>query len=497
MLELLMLDEVGQTKLKIYAHFSTLQSSILNLATLCETLECSYARLQSLLDEIDQDMEKMNSTSLRDVEGKFEITEHIFDYNAYQQYLIRDGIPYRFLLTSLIDPEITLQDFFEQNFTSRSSMARKLRPLADYLATLGIKLNRSQLKLQGEEQTLRLVYFNFIWFGSYGEDVFAHISIADKLQRDDRWVAYIAPVNPQEWRLRLTIGLLRQQQGHFIRHFDFEGLTLPQLKDPYETLMADYYVSPQQKKDELTYLAYLAFYWPNYYLKDDPRLDYVETTLVMNPLGLTQLIREMIKDITGRLVFSPIDQDTRRLLEANLFIAFYNQRFSSYRLPMISAFMREQMENKTSLYPVLHHYVSDYLHKRIQETSYDWLEDKLDDLTFLCTFILLPQFELSKRQKKLTVGIIAIPNFLLLHELQDFLENLNYTESLVLASADQKDCDFYIATSTYLLKDVPPEKAYIISFSGKSDYIQELFQLLKTAHVELNISATKEEFLPA
>ena len=77
-------------------------------------------------------------------------------------------MPYRVILTSLLEPEVDLREFGEQTGLSQSSLMRRLKPLVEYLKTKDIRLNCLQMEITGRESAIRLMYFNFLWSVDFG-----------------------------------------------------------------------------------------------------------------------------------------------------------------------------------------------------------------------------------------------------------------------------------------------------------------------------------------
>ena len=175
------LDKPAKNKLQIMEFLFTEALESVSLAFLCEKFSYTYPTIQTLCNELQQDFHKMDFLDFRVSKGKISWCSKNYPYRAYQQFLIQQSIPYRWLKTTLLHPKKAIDDFCYESFVSRTTLTRRMKPLTDFLARFDIRLNLSKMQLQSlNEASIRVFYAYYFWLGSFGEELATYDEIARK-----------------------------------------------------------------------------------------------------------------------------------------------------------------------------------------------------------------------------------------------------------------------------------------------------------------------------
>ncbi|MGX7245614.1 helix-turn-helix domain-containing protein, partial [Enterococcus quebecensis] len=386
----------------------------------------------------------------------------------------------------------TLENFCNDHFISRASIIRRLQPLINYLKTFNLQLNCTQLRLTGKENLIRIVYLNFFWIASYGEDLFLALDESKRGidlfdQEDHQWMTY---AEPREWYLLTTISKLRIKKKHFIMEPPFKNLIFPKTNAAFIREL-EYSKQSQEYIDrESTFLSFMMFYWSIYFYADDPRISYVKEYMGSNKQPLGNLIEQFETFYLPLFSEKKLSASEKDLLNINIFTTFLNHSVLEDSLPLAINFMETYIRDQNPLYKHLSKKVRTFLNELILKPEFAWIKNCLEDLVYICSFLLLPFYERSNTQYRLNVGIILSPNAIFLQSLFDFLEQISFISVSFVTSTSDEDYDFYIATSKLLLPTTVKQDGNfkIIPLSPALDYQVSLIDLLHTKYTEKSIS---------
>lgn len=488
MLEDILLDDLAQRKLSVFNHLLRTADGTYSVHSFEQFTDFSYARLNSLFSEIHADLMEKQGLALLTDQGKVHIDSSKLRDIPYSQFLFRKSLPYKFLLATILEKDYTIEHFCMDHFISRASLIRRLQPLITYLKDFDIHLNCSKLKLTGKENLIRIVYLNFFWLSSYGEDLFLAL---DETKRgidlfdpeDHQWMTY---TEPREWYLLTTISLLRIKKKHYIIEPPFEQLTFPKTSVSFTKKLERARVPQHFIERESTFLSFMMFYWNIYFYADDPRIPYVKKYMESDQQPLDNLIEQFEHFYQPLFLEKKLSDDEKKVLNTNIFTTCLNHFVIKDSLPIAINFMESCMKEQNPLYDPLSKKVRTFLEKIILEPKFTWIENCLDDLVYICSFLLLPFYERSNKKYQLNVGIILSPNAIFLQSLFDFLEQISFISVSFVSSTSEDDYDFYIAASKLLL----PEKIkqhgnfQIIPLSPTLDYQVSLIDILHKRYTE-------------
>ncbi|MBP1046367.1 helix-turn-helix domain-containing protein [Enterococcus sp. BWM-S5] len=453
MLETIILDDFSQKKLDMFHQFLECDDGTYSPRYFKQFTDFSHARLVSLFTEMDDDLQQQIGTPLLTDDGKITINKEQLITASYQQYLFQESIAYKFLLASILEKNYRLEDFCEENYISRASVLRKLQPIISYLKKFDIQINCSKMRITGNEAIIRIVYFNFFWLTSFGEDFF--LALGENKRgpelfdfNDKQWMKY---VEPRQWFLLTSINRLRLEKAHFLAETPFDQLVYPETNLSFFDELKQLGISKQFRSRESDFLSYMLFYWIPYFHSDDPRIPYVKSYMLSDNHPLGNLIGEFQNFYISALGENALTEDEKELLHINIFTTFLNHAIREDRLPLAVDFSYDLFRGHHPLFEPLFHDVQAFLKKTAQTDQHRWILNCLDHLVFSCTVFLLPFFEREKQNHQLRVGVILFQNAIVSQSLFEYLAKIPFVEAELITSFEKKDYDYYIATSALLL----------------------------------------------
>ncbi|MGX7203004.1 helix-turn-helix domain-containing protein [Enterococcus plantarum] len=482
MLADILLDDVAQRKINVFNHLLSTADGTYSIHYFEQFTDFSYARLNSLFSEIHADLMEKQGLELLTVQGKVHIDSSTLRDIPYSQFLFRKSLPYKFLLATILERNYTIENFCKDHFISRASIIRRLQPLINYLKDFDIQLNCTKLQLTGKENLIRIVYLNFFWIASYGEDLFLAL---DETKRgfdlfdpeDHQWMTYI---EPREWYLLTTISQLRIKKKHFIIEPPFKQLTFPKTNMSFVKELEKAKVPQHFIEWEATFLSFMMFYWNIYFYADDPRIRYVKEYMESDQQPLGSLIEHFEAFYQPLFTEKALSEDEKDVLNINIFTTCLNHFAIKDSLPLTINFMESCVKEQNPLYEPLSSKVRKFLEEIISNPEFAWIKNCLEDLVYICSFLLLPFYERSNTKYQLNVGIILSPNAIFLQSLHDFLEQISFISVSFVTSTSEDDYDFYIAASKLLLPNKIKQKGnfQIIPLSPTLDYQVALIDTL-------------------
>lgn len=483
MLKDILLDDLAQRKISVFNHLLTTSQGTYSVHYFEQFTDFSYARLSSLFTELHEDLLELHGFELLNEQGKVQIEPSTLRDIPYLQFLFRKSLPYKFLLATILERNYRIDKFCKDHFISRASIIRRLQPLINYLKEFDIQLNCSKLQLSGKENMIRIAYLNIFWLASYGEDLF--LALGENKRGydlfDEEYHPWMTYIEPREWYLLKTISRLRIKKKHYIIEPPFKNLVFPQVNNSFVKEL-EHARLPQQYIDrESDFLTFMMFYWSVYIYADDPRITYVEEYMHNDQQPLGDLIHRFEAFYSPLFVEKTLTSDEKRILNINIFITCLNHYVSEDSLPLAINFMEPFIKEQKPLYEHLSLKVKHFLKDVSLCSDFSWMENCLEDLVHICSYLLLPFYERSNKKYQLNVGIILSPNAIFLQSLFNFLEQISFISVSFVTSTSDENCDFYIATSKLLIpeKSILENNFQIIPLSPALDY---QINLLDTLH---------------
>ena len=487
-------DSKAQKKMELFAAMQASEVQNFNAMQLCQTTGFSYRMTIALLLEMNEELETIFSIPLLNKQNKILWDKHKFQRQAYQQYLIQQSIPHRFLLFTLKEPTGGLELFCQQNFLSPTSARRALKPLQKYVQNYDIRLNISGAYFQGKESVIRLLYFNFFWLSSAGRSLLdLYESAEPELYAKLKAISF-AFRNPQEAAVYLTISLLRIRQGRFVEPLTMEPVEIPLLIEPLTELYEGSVNSPELRKNEVYYALFTVYY--KLYCIDPNEQRLFDLQNIYNKLRqdghpIAMLSHAFHENLNKYPLASQLSVDQKQLIQVSIFNIFMMFYLLGEVPPYMKDLVEDNLDLEDSMMQKIRKPVAQQLKKlnrRFADLDLDFTKPKMIDLI---VSILAPYF--NQGRVKLQVGIIQLPNYHKMQELVLFLEQLNFVD-VIFCYTRQEEVDVVILNYG---TEPPSDSPYLFANQDYevSTYYKELFaSLMDLYQAKLKQTITNSSF---
>lgn len=477
------LDKPAQKKLQLmnYLFRETIESVSLN--TLCKELSCTYPTLQTLCTELQEDFSAIGFKEFKVKNGKISWDPSMYPYRDYQQFLIQQSISYRWVKTTLLYPEKSVESFCRENFISRATLTRKLKPLTDFLAPFSLRVSLSKMQLLGKrEASIRIIYSHLFWLGSFGEDLFEARdgAIQEKQLVEGATFSVLKYINHKEIMVFLTVARIRYEMGYHLTETPLKNIVFPEQITDILTYAATFISDPVQAQRQVDFLGYMIYYYPYFVDEMDDRITSISTYfcyLEEREHYLTKLVHDLLNFIKREKNIRPLNSRELLLLKMNLFITFLNcSFFEEVLFPSIDLFLDNTLNDLQEI-SVISDTIEKYLKKVSRRKESDWIKFHLQQLTHTLATTIFPFYNIQQTQNSVNVTVIPTPDYLAMKDIKDYLDSLGFVNYYPF-STELKDIDLWIASSEKLLPESKKADSIVISFEHSKYYKNRLFNHL-------------------
>ena len=386
-------------------------------------------------------------------------------FNDYLRFLIHRGLPYQFILASLLQPEARVEDFLKAHFVSRSTVTRALNPLKIYTENLDLKVNFSKVSFSGNEAKLRYLYMKVLWLGSLGKDIkskeldfSAEKLLAKRLNENN-----FSNVSLDLMILHLAIARVRSTQGNFLQQVSGCEDLYPKIT----CLLADYYLKftddPSQV-NSLTNSFKQQFIFAFYYTSNkDSRLPKI--TQFHEELRFTEPV--FIQFFEALLAFTEKHLlDNAELLlkdKANLFSIIYLHYLTKGDMVIFLGFdleeTRQHKQYKLADFRTIQRKIQNFLKSYTRREVFSWLKKHFIELSKSLTYVIYPYYQKSV-EKKVKILIPPVLNYLALQHVVLFLDRLDFVDY----STNNRDISKVDVILSNFNENIPETKKFLCSF---------------------------------
>ncbi|MDT2600874.1 helix-turn-helix domain-containing protein [Enterococcus hulanensis] len=449
--------------------------------TLSHEFGWNYQPFLQLLREINDTLIELKEDPLLIAASKLYWKSNPERSNHFLVSLVKQSVSYRFIASSLLEPEKKISDFSKEIFVSESTILRRMRPLIDYLAECNIQLNFSKMELTGHEAVIRLFYIKAFWAASLGEDLVKSkldFTAEDNLLRN---LLELFPLHlhPKLIRLMLYVCRLRNDQKKYLNEAPFEDLLFSQTTPQLELYLSEILDSPVQIKRNVEFLNYLFYYYPYSVKKDTQALNplmlyYAKNVEERDPLCLAidsfyrYCARELLQDL--------LDEQEEKILLNNIARTFLGYSIQKKKIPLLFETGNKEQFLQSEIYLELYPAIKKAIHKLSRRRKLEWLAAVSESLARTLCLNLLPLF--IANDEKIRVGLVSIPNYLYLQHVVKFLKNLNFIE-IVFQPQPDEPIDLFITTFKELLPSQNSDyyMINILNADYKSDLLPRLLAI--------------------
>ena len=497
MLDKVFLDEVAKNKLLIVSTLEKEWTEPISIHRFTQFCPFSYTKIQSFLLDISSELLELFEFDLI-VDGKLVFDHEKFSINKYQHYLFHGSLAYDFLLTILMRPKTSFQEFCQKHYLSGSSCARRMSPVKKYLKKYQIALNIHQMKITGSEALVRIFYHTILLRGSLegqafllDEEFSEELDVVKKIDLD-----FSDFIHLEEIMAILMISKQRTMQGYLLQETPFDSLILPKEAVYIEEYLRSFIEDAEQIQRNVELTVYFIFYYPYYYTTDDPRMNqlkcyYERMKEVKHESYLFH--KELQKFYLDEIISADQPQTDLDLLKGNTYTTILNFLIQKNSLPLLLSVIETTDIEKEEKYQEVYSLVYAFLNKMSKRISFEWTKECLREFSAILTLNLLPHYSTTSNVS-LVVGLPPQPNYLLQMKLIDYLEQINFV-IIRFCSTDMPEIDVFITTYENLLPETQ-KPFYLVDQTQLNlpDFDPKLFSFLSNEYIrkqtEANISVT-------
>lgn len=488
MIEKILLDDHARTKLSVYGKLMTLSPGEYSIDQVRENLDFYYgpARFKKILSAIQDDLEKFTTIKLLHSKNKLTVNEQLVQYTQYQHYLSTESVPYKLLLSMLIEEDDDLAAFCNRHYISRSTCFRQTKKLVEYLKEYNINLNLSNLTLSGSEMLIRILFFNFFWFVSLGEsldivpysqEVRALIYKHEEAQHKNKF-----DLGKKQASLHCLICLLRIKNSHFtdIYHLSRDSF-IPSGTDL--NFFYDFFKIANLRLDllEVNSLFYLFYYWPFLTSNQDIRLPIIQHSYQQpsnDPKEILDEFQDHCQTFIGTFHF-----ENEPALYLNIYLSIGNFSLFKQKIPLTTLFIPSYIKEKYPLLHILTIKIEGFWKKFSQRKNYTWLKSCVSELAFIQACLLYPYYSEIDENYKLKVGFVNVSEHLISAEILNLGKKIPFVAIEQLTLPITEEYDFIILGSPLLIpKGLDPFKYTVLDYCHYSDFETDLYQRLLEVH---------------
>lgn len=484
--EELLFENSSLIKLKIFRSLTKRPSGHYSFQEISEDTQLSYSQITRGLMEIEDDLTNSDSFIPPFIRPNVGVITSgvLLSADQYVELLLKESLPYQFLLATLLYPQMDLETFCQQNFISRSTLSRKMKNMNRFIASYGLKINYQRFCIEGAEDKVRLFYYYFIYLCHHNLSWPLLITKKEAEDQVKKFANFFPKHGLYVSQIMLTvfsgICITRIKQHQFVSHN--ERLDFLFVANPYYDLNRfkhEYDLSEEAAEEEARFIYFICNFFPFYEDPKDPSITKSLATFQAIENPVCQL-GDLIVDFVTESLQLHLPFDLYRLLLANLYnslLAFY---IFEGPFPNFISFIIPQGEHN-----LVEHEIQDKLYLFLEDTTklpaFHHFKGAILPLAKIIRQILFPLMLRSSEQNRLRVAVAAEPNYLLNFNLLNFLRELSFVDCFYFQ--ENKKYDLVISTLTALPTDVP---IYHLTRNPNSRDLPNLYQVLLQTFMQKN-----------
>lgn len=486
MLETILLDSQSKKKLALLNYLTKKPAGIYSLNTLKNEHGISYSQIGNLAFDIHLDFQRLGLPDFLTNSRKISWHPESFYFNRYKSYLLKKSVAYNYLAAVFFETNKTLEAFCEQQFISRATLNRRLKPIMVYIHSLHLELIVRKMTISGDEAVLRMLYICIFWtvepgivdarFGNYEQESF----LLDTLPS-----CYSTFIHRQGILLILLVNRYRYEHKHEIRLSYFEGLATHTHNQEFIEYLKSYLKDPTELTHQLNFLSYLIYYAFHFVSEDDFRVNYVQQYLVdlrSQKKSIAIELDRLMTVIKEKFLPPLMSTSAYALVESNVFVTLLNYAIQQGPMPLLIDSTYSSLGTDNTLQTFLQRELKQELQKVCRRKNMCWITACINELSHTLSLTLLPFYSQELEPVKVVVGLTPLPNYTLLHEVKDFLQSLDFV-TLKFTSVEHPDVDCYVSSFVKLIPN-PDKPHFIISQKDTLDYQVLLFAKLRHLYVQ-------------
>lgn len=482
MLEPLILEDIMWRKLAIMECLIHNSKGTYSINTIASELNLSYTKAANLVTELANDLATHFDYEILGKDNKLNWDPAKYNHNAYIQQLIRDSVAYRFIMTTLLRPDVSFTKFCNGLFLSQSTVLRKIKPLKELLMDYHLVLVPTKMSITGNESVIRMLYSTYLWAGDHGDllENWNYDFTLEKSLSQQLLSQYDTFMHPKELFLRLAVNRLRYEQGHYLQDLHLaeftQGRMCPNIAKYTQTFISD----PHQQSLHGRFICSLFYLAPYYIDPADFRLRelkrYYDTHRDTHPAArlvdgyVDYLLSHLLKD-------KPIDYEDTLLLKMNLFVTLLRYMIHQGPAPRIIDLTKHVADNQNLLFTNLKNCNRSFFQKLADCADIPWFKANLNIFTEDFTHAVFPIYKECCKAARLKVCILSAPDHYVRQTLKELLNQLSFVD-LQFNEKTTEEVDFYVTTFENLLPENSTTSYFVVDLVDNIDCQTQLFTVL-------------------
>lgn len=165
----LFLERADWLKYQLYAVLARPYVQDVTITDLAVMLNSKYQPTYNVFQELLDDLVDLSGLTRENVRTAMLAGADLpLSLDAYRAILVQNSLVYRMVDYMIKSPSPSPSQFCDQEFVSRSTISRKVKPLNDLLKQYGLKLKLAKFAFVGAEINIRYFLFTMYWWAYRG-----------------------------------------------------------------------------------------------------------------------------------------------------------------------------------------------------------------------------------------------------------------------------------------------------------------------------------------
>ncbi|MDR2833208.1 MAG: helix-turn-helix domain-containing protein [Streptococcaceae bacterium] len=170
MFDELFFTDFVQNKICLYKYLLQQPLGIYRVYDLAQTNKFNFGQATRLFKEIEEDLFQASFIHQPFVQtgGKVEHSNCLPKVDSYRAHLLRNSVPFQYILSIINDGQEEIQHFCERLAISKSTLARLMRPLNKFLQPFSLRFTHHPVNIVGDEFAICQFLVHVSWTGIQG-----------------------------------------------------------------------------------------------------------------------------------------------------------------------------------------------------------------------------------------------------------------------------------------------------------------------------------------
>ncbi|MGX7418266.1 helix-turn-helix domain-containing protein [Carnobacterium gallinarum] len=485
MVEKILMDKATYRKYLIYLELLTLEGNICTVLDLATRLNYSSRMVSNSLEQISNDLAELGESKPYSISRNQRITIESLtvEIAIYRAFLISKSVNFRFIQAIAFKEDSSLSQFISREYLSESTLARRLKPIIDFLHDHGIKINLKQMSFVGDEKGIRIFLLSIYCLAFKGTRwPFITVSedriygIVDKLEEDAK--VQLGLIDRYEMSYFVAISILRISHHCYVEDASELDQICEGNPDYHPAIYHDFsqWIPQQKVSAELRFMFAASFFKPNF-IEVTPRLErmiryFKEQDNQVWGYGneILNFLKQQFPDKEDELNNPILIGNLLAILLSNGIVGKGYINLFLLTDPVIK--YEDNFLNSAT----------EEFYKRIDWKKYPMFKGIRNQLKSYFIYLFSDIFEPEALGTTIKVGILYDPNILMYHRIHQFLKNSPYLVECCSIQKFEPEVDLII-TATYLVNDRKNNEGPIIYYwnfeKHKSNFTKLLLLLEK------------------